>query len=312
MPAGSLPRRSLQHFFPALSNIARLGSSHRVLRAVMHARGRRDDGETFMAEICFSTYGTRSGARVAAMILDSSEELRNREESSMQQVLAGSRIAVAAVSHEVRNICGAISVVHDNLSRSFLLAANKDFEALGSLVVALERIAAVDLLQYPESRCEVDVTSVLDDLRIVIAPSLAESEIEAAWDIEPELPAVWAESSTLLQIFLNLTTNSIRVLNLSDTSRKLNISAQRSVTGVSVQFLDNGGGVAHPEQLFRPFQAGAQATGLGLYLSRAFARSFRGDLSYFPARDGACFRVDLPGFLVAPPNPSSSAERMSP
>ena len=34
--------------------------------------------------------------------------------------------------------------------------------------------------------------------------------------------------------------------------------------------------------LFRPFQQQAQATGLGLYLSRAFMRSFRGDLRYEP------------------------------
>ena len=67
-------------------------------------------------------------------------------------MLAGSRIMVAAVSHEVRNVCGAIALVHENLSRSGKLKENKDFEALGTLVLALERIAAMDLRQSTEPR----------------------------------------------------------------------------------------------------------------------------------------------------------------
>ena len=65
-------------------------------------------------------------------------------------MLASSRIMVAAVSHEVRNVCGAIALVHENLARSGKLKENKDFETLGTLVLALERIAAMDLRQTRE------------------------------------------------------------------------------------------------------------------------------------------------------------------
>jgi two-component system sensor kinase FixL len=293
MQPGTLSGLPLQRFFPALSNVSRRESSHKLFRTVMQSRGVREDGETFMADICFSTYGTKSGDRLAALILDSSEELRTREESSLHQVLAGSRIAVGAVSHEIRNVCGAISVVHQNLFRSPLLAKNKDFEALGNLVLALERIAAVDLQQYPESSTEVDMLSVLDDLKIVIAPSLNEESILCTWDLESNLPLVWADRTNLLQIFLNLTTNSVRALSQSGSERSLTISANSTANGVSVEFLDTGGGVANPEDLFHPFQPAAQATGLGLYLSRAFARSFGGDVRYKPLTGRACFVVEL-------------------
>ena len=63
---------------------------------------------------------------------------------------------------------------------------------------------------------------------------------------------------------------------------------------VAVELIDNAGGVPHPEELFRPFQPGAHATGLGLYLSRAFARSFGGDLQYSPVPGHASFTVTLP------------------
>jgi PAS domain S-box-containing protein len=293
-PSGSLAGRQLRQFFPALANLAQTASSGQVFRAVMQARGQRDDGETFMAEIGFSTYRTPAGARLAAMILDASEELRTREESSLHQMLAGSRIAVAAVSHEVRNVCGAIGVVHQNLARSELLQQNKDFEALGNLVLALEKIAAVDLLQYPETRTEVDLVSILDDLRIVISPALQEHDIAGEWSIAPDLPAVWADSANLMQIFLNLANNSIRALSQRKGARTVSICARVDGCRATIEFLDNGGGVAHPDELFRPFQAGAHATGLGLYLSRAFARSFGGELHYKPLPGHACFVVDLP------------------
>jgi signal transduction histidine kinase len=62
---------------------------------------------------------------------------------------------------------------------------------------------------------------------------------------------------------------------------------------VVIRFIDSGAGVSNPEQLFQPFQPGAQASGLGLYLSRVFVRSFRGDLHYEPQSQGSCFAVLL-------------------
>jgi PAS domain S-box-containing protein len=292
----SLLGRSIHRYFPSLSKVSGRETSQHLFRTVMQSRGQRSDGEGFLAEICFSTYVTDSGPRLAAMILDSSEEFRTREESSLHQMLAGSRIAVSAISHEIRNVCGAIAVVHRNLSRNHRLALDKedkDFEALGNLVVALERIAGVDLRPYPEQASEVDLLAVLDDLRIVIAPSLEDKGIACVWELDPDLPLVWADGTNLMQVFLNLTTNSVRSLSAKASERSLKISAKSEGQRVIVEVLDNGGGVAQPAELFHPFQTGAQNTGLGLYLARAFARSFGGDLRYKPLPGSACFAVEL-------------------
>lgn len=289
----SLVGRSIHGYFPSLLNVSARTMSQPLFRTVMQSRGQREDGEGFLAEICFSTYHTGSGSRLAAMILDSSEEFRTREETSLHQMLAGSRIAVSAISHEIRNVCGAIAVVHRNLSRNPQLAGDKDFEALGNLAVALERIASVDLRPYPDQATEVDLPAMLDDLRIVIGPSLEDKGIECVWDLDPELPAVWADSGNLMQVFLNLTTNSIRTLAEKPGERCLKISAKTEGERVVVEVLDNGGGVAQPSRLFHPFQTGAHSTGLGLYLARAFARSFGGDLRYKSLPGSACFLVEL-------------------
>jgi two-component system, LuxR family, sensor kinase FixL len=292
LPQGELTGKVIHHYLPSLTNIFRHDASQQHFRTVMQARGKREDGETFLAEICFSTYRTNAGPRLTAMVLDASEEFRTHEVSGLHQLLAGSRIAIGAVSHEIRNVSGAIGVVHQNLTNSGLLAGNKDFEALGNLVVALERIASVNLRQANDQASEIDLSALLDELKIVVAPSLQEEEIVTRWTVESGLPLVWADRSSLMQVFLKLITNSVRALS-QNSDRVFSITAKNDGKQVLVEFADNGGGVAHPEHLFRTFQSGAAASGLGLYLSRAFMRSFGGELHYQPIPHGTCFVVSM-------------------
>jgi len=292
LPPGALPGRSIQEYLPSLVNVPGSNPSGQAFRTVMQCRGRREDGDYFLADVWFSTYRTSVGSRLAAMVVDASEDLRTREESSLHQLLAGSRILIAAVSHEVRNVCGAIAVVHANLARSRALLQNKDFETLGTLIRALEKIATMELRQTSDQASGVDVSQLLEEVRIVVEPSLREEGIEIFWETAVGLPLVWADRQSLMQVFLNLIKNSERAM-AKEKERTLTVSARAEREVVAIHIRDTGTGVVDPELLFRPFQPGAQATGLGLYLSRAFMRSFRGELRYEPANRGAEFIVEL-------------------
>ncbi|HEV2276298.1 MAG TPA: ATP-binding protein [Acidobacteriaceae bacterium] len=292
LQAGTMPGLPLRDFLPSLIHVPAVDGTHHPFRTSMQCQGRRADGEVFQADVWFSTYLTSAGPRLAAMVFDTSEDLRTREEASLHQLAVGSRILVAAVSHEVRNVCGAIALVHENLTRSGDLTENKDFETLGTLVLALERIAAMDLRQAASHAATVDIRALLDELRIVIEPSLRDAGVSVIWELERELPPVWADRQSLMQVFLNLTKNSERAME-ERIEKRLAIRARHDGLQVSICFTDTGGGVTHPDRLFRPFQREAQSTGLGLYLSRAFMRSFRGDLRYEPAAGGSAFVVEL-------------------
>jgi two-component system, LuxR family, sensor kinase FixL len=262
---------------------------------VMQCHGTRHNGEVFLADIWFSTYQTSVGARLAAMVVDISEDLRTREESSLHQLLTGSRILVAAISHEIRNVCAAIAVVHQNLSRSSYPENNKDFEAFGTLVQSLEKIAAMDLMDLqknPDRPTSVDLHSLLDELRIVVEPTLEESGIRLSISAGEDVPEVLADRPSLMQVFLNLIKNSERAMR-QQPRKELRIAVETCNQQVFVRFLDTGSGVQHPADLFKPFQQRAESTGLGLYLSRAFMRSFQGDLRFEPTASGACFVVEL-------------------
>jgi signal transduction histidine kinase len=220
--------------------------------------------------------------------------MRDREETSLQQLMAGSRILVGAVSHEVRNVCGAIGIIYENLARSGGLRDNKDFEALGSLVETLHKIASLELKQSKgwTEAAPVDLLESLNDLRIVLEPFCHDVGIQITWDIPPDLPTVWADPHSLLQVLLNLAKNSERALE-NATEKRISISAAVNHGVVSIRVTDTGPGIASVDKLFQPFQKGADSTGLGLYLSRAFVRSFHGDLRYDPVQAGCTFVIDL-------------------
>jgi C4-dicarboxylate-specific signal transduction histidine kinase len=161
-------------------------------------------------------------------------------------------------------------------------------------VEGLGKIATLELRQSAgsEEMASVDLGSVLDELRIVTAPSMRESGILFRWHVPHTLPRVWADRHNLLQVLLNLTKNSQRAMQ-DQPVKEFRVSACVEGERVVVRVRDTGRGISNPERLFQPFQEGAESTGLGLYLSRALVRSFNGDLRYEPGPPGCCFALDL-------------------
>jgi two-component system, LuxR family, sensor kinase FixL len=299
VPAGQLMGRGISHYVPALGRVPSSQDGSGTFQTEMQCRGEREDGEVFLANVFFSTYSTASGPRLAALVVDDSAALLEREESKLDELLTASRIVVAAVSHEVRNLCGAMSVIYENLVRSGELAGNIDFEALGPLVNTLTNIVSVKLGQNVKTSrvTGIELVEVLDDLRIVLGRYCEDSGISVEWPdwpstVHQELPPVSADRHHLLQVLLNLTKNSQRALQRSDVKRiVISLAVQPDV--VSIRVTDAGPGPVAVENLFQPFQKGADSTGLGLYLSRALLRSVRGDLRYDPAVPGCSFVIDL-------------------
>ena len=285
--------QTIGSYLPSLQTAVQTHPS-RVFRTTLQCRGQRSDGEAFLAGIWFSTYTSIAGPRLAAIVVDLSEDLRSREDLSLDHLLKNSRILMSAVAHEIRNLCSAVLVVQKNLSRLSELQHNEDFQALSMLIQSLEKISAMELQVSPTQNAGVvELTSVLDELRVLIESAYRESEMEVDWQIQDFLPRVWADRYGLVQVFLNLARNSQRAMQCSETKR-LCVSASDEGSTVVIRFADTGVGISSPENLFRPFQRGADASGLGLYVSRAIIHSFGGELLYERRSRGCCFAVVLP------------------
>lgn len=291
---GDLRGRSIAEFVPALEKALQSGQS-RLYRTAIQCRARRTNGRPFLAGTWFSTYRAHSGGnRLAAIIVDLSEELTTREDMSLDYLLKNARILMSAVSHEIRNLAGAALVFYENLSRVEALKGNEDFEALGTLIQGLEKLSAMELTTgSPEQdRQTIELAPLLDELRVLTESVCRDSGIELEWEAADQSREVWADHYGLIQVFLNLLKNSRRAL-ASVPERRIRISTIHEERTVTVRFADSGPGISDPQILFRAFQRDASATGLGLYVSRALMKSFGGDLSFEPSEHGCTFAVKL-------------------
>lgn len=294
IPEGhALQGRSIAGYLPLLSDALGVESSVEGFRTAAKCQGRRDTGEIFLADTWFSTYRAPDGMRLAAIVVDSSEEMRDREEQNLRLLRRSNRIAAAAVSHELRNLCGALSMLCSKVEEKLGLSQDEDFKNLAGLITGLERIARLELnARVHEQLEEVSLQSVLDNLRIVIEPDWRESDGVVHWELPEKMPAVLADPSGLLQALLNLVRNSHRAVQHA-ALRELRISVSVDDQRACVRVEDSGPGIPAPQSLFQPFQPGADGTGLGLYVSRAVVRSYGGELRFEPSPRGSRFLVEL-------------------
>ncbi|MBL9080174.1 MAG: PAS domain S-box protein [Planctomycetales bacterium] len=289
---GALLGAAVEPYFPVFVSALALPAD-RPVRSSVSGWGRRSDGQMFPVQAWFSTYGAGSEHALAAILVDMSEEVRERERENFRQLVDHHRLLAGAVSHEIRNLCSAASVVCANLAKSRDLSDSPDFDALRRLVAGLTRIASIELRREPGRPPETDLKTVVDQLLVVVEPDWSEIDGRVIVQVPADAPAVVADPQALMQIFLNLTQNSCRAV-AGETTRELRITAEVRAEQAVVRFEDSGRGVADQTHLFQPFREEADGTGLGLYVSRALARSFGGDLVHVPTSQGCRFDVLLP------------------
>jgi signal transduction histidine kinase len=293
-PGQALRGERAGRFLPVLEGALRLDPQSGVFRTSTECQGRRLNDEPFFAQVWFSLYGGTFGRRLAVIAVDISDEVREREDQNLELLAKHNRIIAGAVSHEVRNICGAINLAVNNLKGSAGPAREAALETLGSLTDALARIASADLaVKTRAPLAPVNLAEVIGQLRVLIEPVWRECGGVVEFALEAELPRVLADPAGLTQVFLNLANNSLRAVRECSVKR-LALKVARHGREVHIRFADSGSGIPLEARLFEPFQQQAAGIGLGLYVSRAVLRTYGGDLKHEPSASGCVFCVKLP------------------
>jgi two-component system sensor kinase FixL len=86
--------QAISLFLPALQGVLRQSGS-RQFRTQMRCRGQRTNGDTILAAVWFSTSNTAVGSILSAIVVDFSEDLRDREDVSLEHLSARSRTKFA-------------------------------------------------------------------------------------------------------------------------------------------------------------------------------------------------------------------------
>lgn len=236
---------------------------------------------------------TRSGelTRAVERLRSLDGELQRNERFATLGRMSGS------VGHELRNPLGVMSTV------VFLLDALpdaspklKDYAALLREQIRLSERIISDVLDRARSsapvRTSTDVAAFLDDL-------ILRAEIPASVRIErhvaASMPLVLLDRDRVGQVVWNLVSNAVQAMQGAGT---LTLTAAIADDELRVSVCDSGPGIAMDdhERIFEPlFTTKPEGVGLGLSISRAYARSIGGDLSIAPTDGyGACFVFELP------------------
>lgn len=305
---GSLIGTCIDEYVPVFAGALRVTPGGGHMRVSSSSWAKRANGTHFPVAVWFSTYEDGGQLRLAGILVDMSEEVRERERETFRYLTDSSRLLAGAVAHEIRNMCSAIRVVTSNLRRYPGITLDADYGALNTLVESLTRIAAFELASGKDRfAVRVDVTAVLDELRLIIEPDWVEIGGSIRWDVKGVLPYFHADEHALLQVFLNLSQNSLRAVQRGGAPYlEIGVSAEKGQARITFQ--DAGPGIEDPSRLFQPFRENADGSGLGLYVSRAMLRGFGGELTYVPTGRGCRFDVVLPTY---PSGDSVSAEEFA-
>jgi signal transduction histidine kinase len=289
----TLVGKSIEPHVPVFAGALRMSKGPNFVRASSAGWARKLDGVRFPVASWFSTYGAAEERRLAGILVDMSEEMRDRELEAFRHFGEYNRLLASAVSHEIRNMCLAIRVVTSNLIRKPELEEDADLGALSTLIDGLGRMASFELQEHQNAGgTSTDLRAVLEELRVVIETDWTDAGGSIHWDVGA-LPSVRGDQHSLLQVFLNLSQNSLRA-SQQNGQAMLTVRGAVEQDRVVVSLIDSGPGIENPAVLFQPFRPDADGSGLGLYISRTIMRSFGGDLKFVPVELGCRFDVFLP------------------
>ncbi len=292
--AETLLGRAVAEQVPLFAQALAVGDNTRALRASASSWARRADGHPFPVTTWFSTYGEGDERCLAGILVDMSEEVRERDLEAFRQINEHHRLLAGTVSHEIRNLCSAIRVAQTNLGQHGDVASTADYVALTALVHSLSKIASVHLREASRPSAAIArLRHVVKQLLIVVEPDWIDIGGVVHWERPDGDPYVRGDANELIQVLLNLAHNSLRaVQGIENPSLTMVVDVGPQTTTISI--IDNGPGVADVTALFQPFRPGADGAGLGLYTSRAIMRSIDGDVRHVPTATGCRFDVIVP------------------
>jgi signal transduction histidine kinase len=266
--------------------------------------------------LALQTFMGVTGATFLVLGASSSERERSRDQlRAARDVARDANRAkaefLAVMSHELRTPLNAIAGYSELLSLGLSGPLNqKQSDAVVRIrtnqqhllaliddVLSFARIEAGNTPFNPES---IPVCETLDSLEALLRPDLARQELTYIWNgCDPSL-MVRADPIKLRQILLNVLGNAIK---FTPSGGRIELSARRSGDRILIRVSDTGIGIPAEkiDRVFDPFFQGQSGTtreypgvGLGLSISRDFARAMGGDIHVENGpNEGCTVTIDL-------------------
>ncbi len=248
------------------------------------------------------------------------QESEFRERITQQMVVAERLVALgtmaSGVAHEINNPLAVIQDAAGWLQQIMAkpemtgMPRRADFEkALDRIHKAVQRARRItqQLLQVvktqtteladPAGMTEVRLKELAEEAIALVEPEAALKKVTVSLESRAPHPVAWTDPYQLLQVLLNLLTNSIQA---TTAGGRVTVSLQFSVEAAKIAVQDTGSGIS-PENLTRVFEpffttkGVGQGTGMGLYVSWGIVAKLGGLITVeSQVGQGTTFIITLP------------------
>jgi PAS domain S-box-containing protein len=284
----------------------------------MELRGRRKDATTFPLEISLGPLTTSEGTWISSTVVDISGRKKLEQQLQVSQRLESVGQLAAGIAHDFNNILTAITgnakLALADLPVDHPVQRNLAEIQKGSLrAIQLVRQILTFGRQDAPKREVIKLTPVVEEaLKLLRAGLRAGIEIRTHFD--SGLPDVFADSTQVHQIVMNLATNAADAMAkqpvgvLEIRSEPVSVDADlahttpelREGSYVRLSIRDNGCGMdkATTARIFEPFYTTkplGEGTGLGLSVVHGIVKTHGGAVTvYSEPGEGTVFQLYLP------------------
>lgn len=273
----------------------------------MHKDGTAIEG-ALSASIIYDHAGNEIASVGYFVDLNERLEMERKLSRTQEQLLQSEKLAAmgrltSQLAHELNNpLYGIMNTLE--LMKTEIPPSNKRRRLLD--MALSESMRLTDMLRKmlsfsrpdQESRCTVDINTILDEILMLHEKQLREVDIKISADLEEGLPSIWASKNQMRQVFLNMVSNAKDAMPEGGT---LSVRTRCQGKHIHVQVADNGTGIK-PENLDKIFDTffttkvnSERGVGLGLSVCYGFIKDHGGDIQVASTvGEGTTFTIVLP------------------
>ena len=201
-----------------------------------------------------------------------------------EQLAALGQLA-AGLTHEIKNPLAGVSAALE-LLRDEGEANSANREVYDQMLAELRRVTTTveGLLRLakpkPPQRIDVDMTRVVAEVTSLFAARLRRQGVALELDVAESVPLLQLDSSLIVQLLMNLLTNSMQATDRGGKIKVLLAPFPRH-DGVVLAVSDTGKGIApeHLDMIFDPFfTTKEEGTGLGMAICRQIVEQHGGTM----------------------------------